>query len=157
MTTLEAQLLMVIEEQQTQLKEQQQQQEQSLKLIQAQSRTIGELESYTKTLSDKHSLAVEVVKRYQGIVKQLSEQTIPPHFSETLQRDLQQQLEKRLTALLDGLSVEQQISKALPRLTKIEIEKQLEPMTKQVVEKLDSVEHYQQILRDLVERLSGKL
>ena len=44
--TLEAQLLQIIEQQQQQLKEQQKQQEQALQLIQAQNRTIDELESY---------------------------------------------------------------------------------------------------------------
>ena len=114
--TLEAQLLQIIEEQQHQLKQQQEQQQQAFQLIQQQGRTINELENYTAILREKHSEAVQVVKRYQTIVKQLSEQTIPPHFSDSLQRDLQQQLEKRLTALVDCLNIEQQITKALPRL-----------------------------------------
>ena len=155
--TLEAQLLQIIEEQQHQLKQQQEQQQQAFQLIQQQGRTINELENYTAILREKHSEAVQVVKRYQTIVKQLSEQTIPPHFSDSLQRDLQQQLEKRLTALVDCLNIEQQITKALPRLTQTEIEKQLEPLTKQVIEKMNSVEQYQLKLADLVQRLSTKL
>ena len=155
--TLEAQLLQIIEQQQQQLKEQQKQQEQALQLIQQQGRTINELENYTAILREKHSEAVQVVKRYQTIVKQLSEQTIPPHFSDSLQRDLQQQLEKRLTALVDCLNIEQQISKALPELAQSEIEKQLEPLTKQVIEKMSSVEQYQQKLAVLVQTLSTKL
>jgi predicted glycosyl hydrolase (DUF1957 family) len=47
---LEAQLLQIIEQQQQQLKEQQKQQEQALQLIQAQNRTIDELESYNNKL-----------------------------------------------------------------------------------------------------------
>lgn len=155
--TLEAQLLQIIEEQQHQLKQQQEQQQQAFQLIQQQGRTINELENYTAILREKHSEAVQVVKRYQTIVKQLSEQTIPPHFSDSLQRDLQQQLEKRLTALVDCLNIEQQITKALPRLTQTEIEKQLEPLTKQVIEKIASAEQYQRGLRDLIQTLSTKL
>ena len=47
---LEAQLLQIIEQQQQQLKEQQKQQEQALQLIQTQSKTISELESYCNKL-----------------------------------------------------------------------------------------------------------
>ena len=52
MSSLEAQLLRIIEEQQQQLKQQQQQQQEALTLIQAQARTIEELESYTETLKN---------------------------------------------------------------------------------------------------------
>ena len=47
---LEAQLLQIIEQQHQQLKEQQKQQEQALQLIQAQNRTIDELENYNNKL-----------------------------------------------------------------------------------------------------------
>ena len=47
---LESQLLSIIEQQQQQLKEQQKQQEQALQFIQAQNRTIDELENYNRRL-----------------------------------------------------------------------------------------------------------
>ena len=66
---LEAQLLQIIEQQQQQLKEQQKQQEQALQLIQTQSKTISELESYCNklithfnTLTEKEK---EMKKSYQ--------------------------------------------------------------------------------------------
>jgi hypothetical protein len=75
---IEAQLLKIIEEQQQQRATTAE--EQALQLIQQQS-TIRELESYTKTLNEKHSEAVKIVQKYQQIVQSLSEPTISADFS----------------------------------------------------------------------------
>jgi phage gp29-like protein len=84
-----------------------------------------------------------------------------PELSESLlqqvENTLRQQLEERLMLLIGRLNIEQQITKALPDLAQSEIEKQLEPLTKQVIEKMSSVEQYQQKLAVLVQTLSTKL
>ena len=159
--TLEAQLLTIIEQQQQQLKEQQEQQQKAFQLIEQQGRTIKELESYTKTLTEKHSEAVTIVRKYQQMVRQLSEQTISPHFSTKLHETLECQLHERLSELVTSLSldleVKQLIRKELPTLAQIEIEKQLKPMSEKITERMHSVEQYQQKLAELIQQVSSRL
>ncbi len=76
MSSLEAQLLGIIEEQQQQLKQQQQQQEKALKQLEEQQKALGlhqkalqQLEDYTAILLKKSEEEVQIVKRYQEIVK----------------------------------------------------------------------------------------
>ena len=159
--TLEAQLLKIIEEQQNQLKQQQQEQEKALQLIQQQSATIEQLKQYTKTLNDKHSEAVKIVQKYQQIVQELSEQTISVTFLQTVQDNLQAQLQIHLNTLVKDLKIENQvhslIEKELLILVQNEIEKQTGPLAQQMKEKLDSVSNYHEKLHRLVQTLSLRL
>lgn len=161
MTELETQLLRIIEDQQLQLKQQQQEQETALQLIQQQSATIEELKSYTQTLNEKHSEAVTIVRKYQQIVRNLSEQTISPNFSQKLQEYLNSQLQEHLRELVMSLSIDSEVKqiirKELPVLAQIEIEQQLKPMTEQITERMRSVERYQQKLAELIQQVSSRL
>ena len=158
---LEAQLLKIIEDQQLQLKQQQQEQAKALQLIQQQSATIEQLKSYTQTLNDKHSEAVTIVQKYQQIVRNLSEQTISPNFSQSVQESLKAQLQTRLSDLVQNLSIENQvktlIANSLPSLVQAEIEEQLKPLAEKIIKRMSSVEQYQQKLADLTQQLSTRL
>lgn len=168
MSSLEAQLLRIIEEQQQQLKQQQQQQQEALTLIQAQARTIEELESYTETLKNRNSkliernnLLVEQITTYRGIVKKLSEQTVSEHFSEALQNELATVLKTHVTKLVSSLDVQEELRsllrEILPSLVQAEIEKQTKPLANQISERMNSVEQYQQKLADLIQDISSRL
>lgn len=160
-TTLQAHLLAVIEEQQQQLKQQQLKQEEALKIIQAQAGTIEELKTYTATLNSKHSEAVQVVAKYQEIVRKLGDQTISPHFSQNLQANLAEQLQKQFKTLVSGLSIESQVQEELqvilPTLVQREIEKQTKPLADQISEKLTSVQQYHEKFEALIEEVSSRL
>ncbi len=159
--TLEAQLLKIIEDQQFQLKQQQQAQEEALQLIQAQSATINELKQYTQTLNNKHNEAVKIVQKYQQIVRELSEQTISATFSQDVQQSLKIQLQTRLNDLVKNLQIENQvhslIKQEIPLLVQAEIERQLKPMTEQIIKRMSSVEQYQQKLAELIQTVSSRL
>ena len=159
--TLEAQLLKIIEDQQFQLKQQQQAQEEALQLIQAQSATINELKQYTQTLNNKHNEAVKIVQKYQQIVRELSEQTISATFSQDVQESLKIQLQTRLNDLVQNLQIENQvhslIKQEIPLLVQAEIERQLKPMTEQIIKRMSSVEQYQQKLAELIQTVSSRL
>ena len=155
--TLEAQLLQIIEQQQEQLKEQQKQQEQALQFIQAQNRTIDELENYNRRLVQSCTQLKEKDSEQMQIINRLKNPELSENLLQQVENTLRQQLEERLMLLIGRLNIEQQIAKALPELAQSEIEKQLEPLTKQVIEKMSSVEQYQQKLAALVQTLSMKL
>ena len=155
--TLEAQLLQIIEQQQEQLKEQQKQQEQALQFIQAQNRTIDELENYNRRLVQSCAQLKEKDSEQMQIINHLKNPELSESLLQQVENTLRQQLEERLMLLIGRLNIEQQIAKALPELAQSEIEKQLEPLTKQVIEKMSSVEQYQQKLAVLVQTLSTKL
>ena len=155
--TLEAQLLQIIEQQQEQLKEQQKQQEQALQFIQAQNRTIDELENYNRRLVQSCTQLKEKDSEQMQIINRLKNPELSENLLQQVENTLRQQLEERLMLLIGRLNIEQQITKALPDLAQSEIEKQLEPLTKQVIEKMSSVEQYQQKLAVLVQTLSTKL
>ena len=89
---LEAQLLQIIEQQQQQLKEQQKQQEQALQLIQTQSKTISELESYCNKLITHFNTLTEKEKEMKNHIRQLQN----PKLSETLLQNLESSLKQRL-------------------------------------------------------------
>ena len=154
---LEAQLLQIIEQQQEQLKEQQKQQEQALQFIQAQNRTIDELENYNRRLVQSCAQLKEKDSEQMQIINHLKNPELSESLLQQVENTLRQQLEERLMLLIGRLNIEQQITKALPDLAQSEIEKQLEPLTKQVIEKMSSVEQYQQKLAVLVQTLSTKL
>ena len=153
----EAQLLQIIEQQQEQLKEQQKQQEQALQFIQAQNRTIDELENYNRRLVQSCTQLKEKDSEQMQIINRLKNPELSENLLQQVENTLRQQLEERLMLLIGRLNIEQQIAKALPELAQSEIEKQLEPLTKQVIEKMSSVEQYQQKLAALVQTLSMKL
>ena len=155
--TLEAQLLQISEQQQEQLKEQQKQQEQALQFIQAQNRTIDELENYNRRLVQSCAQLKEKDSEQMQIINHLKNPELSESLLQQVENTLRQQLEERLMLLIGRLNIEQQITKALPDLAQSEIEKQLEPLTKQVIEKMSSVEQYQQKLAVLVQTLSTKL
>ena len=111
--SLEAQLLKIIEEQQFQLKQQQQEQQKALELIQVQSATIEQLNGYTKTLNEKHSEAVTIVQKYQQIVRNLSEQTISPNFSQKLHENLESQLQEHLKELVMSLNIDSEVKQII--------------------------------------------
>lgn len=159
--SLEAQLLKIIEEQQLQLKQQQQEQQKALELIQVQSATINGLNQFTKTLNEKHNEAVQIVKKYQQITQELSEQTISATFSQSVQESLKAQLQTRLSDLVQNMSIENQakslIVEILPNMVQAEIEQQLKPMTEQIIKRMTSVEQYQQKLAELIQQISSRL
>lgn len=159
--SLEAQLLKIIEEQQLQLKQQQQEQQKALELIQVQSATINGLNQFTKTLNEKHNEAVQIVKKYQQITQELSEQTISATFLQSVQEGLKAQLQTRLSDLVQNMSIENQakslIVEILPNMVQAEIEQQLKPMTEQIIKRMTSVEQYQQKLAELIQQISSRL
>lgn len=159
--TLEAQLLKIIEEQQQQLKQQQKAQDEALALIQVQAGTITQLKQLTTTLENKHSEAVRIVKKYQEIVKKMSEQTISEHFSQTLQTKLANDLKAHVEKLVTSLDVQAQskalIKEILPELVQKEIEKQTKPLAEAIQVKLDSVEQYHAKFADLIQKVSSRL
>ena len=161
MSSLEAQLLAIIEEQQQQLKKQQQQQEEALKLIQKQSLTIAELEKYILLLKENNSQTVEVAKKYKSLVEKLSKQTISEHFSQILQDDLARDLKAHVMKLVSSLDLEKEskalLNQILPSLVQTEIEKQTKPLSEILEKKLGSVESYQKKLHDLTQHLSSQL
>ena len=153
--------LKIIEEQQLQLKQQQQEQQKALELIQVQSATIEQLNGYTKTLNEKHSEAVTIVQKYQQIVRNLSEQTISPNFSQKLHENLESQLQEHLKELVMSLNIDSEVKqiirKELPNMVQAEIEQQLKPMTEQIIKRMSSVEQYQQKLAELIQQISSRL
>lgn len=148
--SLESQLLSIIEQQQQQLQS-------ALQRLEAQSYTIEQLEQYGQNLKQFNETAISRIKQQEEIINKLRNPQLPETLLLKLQSDIQQQLQQHLVKLVGQLNIEQQITKALPRLTQTEIEKQLEPLTVQVIEKMNSVEQYQLKLADLVQRLSAKL
>lgn len=161
MTTLEAQLLQIIEQQQQQQQKALQQLQEQQKALKAQAQAIEELEAYTATLRARHSEAWQIVKRYRQIVQQLSEQTISQHFSQDLQTQLASDLKAHVMKSLASLDL-RELTKAslldlLPRLTQAELEKQTEVLAQRLEAKLDSIERYHEHLRDLAQSLSERL
>mgnify|MGYP006911821546 CR=1 FL=1 len=148
--SLESQLLSIIEQQQQQLQS-------ALQRLEAQSYTIEQLEQYGQNLKQFNETAISRIKQQEEIINKLRYPQLPETLLLNLQSDIQQQLQQHLVKLVGQLNIEQQITKALPRLTQTEIEKQLEPLTKQVIEKIASAEQYQRGLRDLIQTLSTKL
>ena len=148
--SLESQLLSIIEQQQQQLQS-------ALQRLEAQSYTIEQLEQYGQNLKQFNETAISRIKQQEQIINKLRNPQLPETLLLKLQSDIQQQLQQHLVKLVGQLNIEQQITKALPRLTRTEIEKQLEPLTKQVIEKIASAEQYQRGLRDLIQTLSTKL
>ena len=144
-----------------QLKQQQQEQQKALELIQVQSATIEQLNGYTKTLNEKHSEAVTIVQKYQQIVRNLSEQTISPNFSQKLHENLESQLQEHLKELVMSLNIDSEVKqiirKELPNMVQAEIEQQLKPMTEQIIKRMSSVEQYQQKLAELIQQISSRL
>jgi hypothetical protein len=98
-------------------------------------------------LKQFNETAISRIKQQEEIINKLRNPQLPETLLLKLQSDIQQQLQQHLVKLVGQLNIEQQITKALPRLTQTEIEKQLEPLTKQVIEKIASAEQYQRGLR----------
>ena len=144
-----------------QFKQQQQEQQKALELIQVQSATINGLNQFTKTLNEKHNEAVQIVKKYQQITQELSEQTISATFLQSVQEGLKAQLQTRLSDLVQNMSIENQakslIVEILPNMVQAEIEQQLKPMTEQISKRMTSVEQYQQKLAELIQQISSRL
>ena len=160
MTSLETQLLKIIEEQQ-QLKQQQHQQYNALQILEMQTGTISQLQRLTSSLEKKNKETEQIVKRYQEIVKKLSEQTVSEHFSEALQTELKELLKTLLTKLVSSLDLKKEakdlILIMLPSLVQAELEKQTQALAQRLEAKLDSVSSYHEDLRDLAQSLSERL
>jgi len=158
---LEAQLLQIIEQHQQQLKEQQKQLEQALQLIQAQNRTIEELEKYNNELVTHCNHLIEQGNELGNIIKQLQNPTLSADLLQNLENSLKQRLQSHLKQLVTGLNIEDLaktiIEHILPLMVQDEIKSQLNPMTVQLIEKLSSVEQYQQNLADLTQQISSRL
>ena len=158
---LESQLLKIIEEQQLQLQQQQQKLAEALEYIHAQSATIEQLQSYTKTLNEKQIEAANIVTKYQQIVRQLSEQSISATLPQTLQNNLQVQLQARLSDLVQNLQIDslvkQEMADCLPRLVQAEIENQTAPLAKELNEKIHSAQQYHKKFEDLIHQISSRL
>ena len=158
---LEAQLLQIIEEHQQQLKEQQKQLEQALQLIQAQNRTIEELEKYNNELVTHCNHLIEQGNELGNIIKQLQNPTLSADLLQNLENSLKQRLQSHLEQLVTGLSIEDLaktiIEHILPQMVEDEIKSQLNPLTEPLIEKLSSVEQYQQNLEGLIQQISSRL
>ena len=101
------------------------------------------------------------MQKYQQITQELSGQTISATFSPTVQENLREQLQTRLSDLVQNLSIENQaktlIAKSLPNMVQAEIEQQLKPMTEQIIKRMNSVEQYQKKLAELIQQVSSRL
>ena len=158
---LEAQLLQIIEEHQQQLKEQQKQLEQALQLIQAQNRTIEELEKYNNELTQHCNHLIDQRDEMVKIIHQLQNPTLSADLLQNLENSLKQRLQSHLEQLVTGLSIEDLaktiIEHILPQMVEDEIKSQLNPLTEPLIEKLSSVEQYQQNLEGLIQQISSRL
>ena len=161
---LEAQLLQIIEQQQQQLKEQQQQlkeqqkqQEQALQLIQAQNRTIDELENYNNKLVKHCNQLNEKENELINIIKKLQNPKLSEDLLQNLESSLKQRLQSHLEQLVTGLNLKNEINELLPTMIYTEIEKQTAPLTEELQRKLDSVSNYHERFQDLVQTLSSRL
>mgnify|MGYP006965384078 CR=1 FL=1 len=154
---LEAQLLQIIEQQHQQLKEQQKQQEQALQLIQAQNRTIDELENYNNKLVNYCNQLNEKESELINIIKKLQNPKLSEDLLQNLESSLNQRLQSHLEQLVTGLNLKNEINELLPAMIYTEIEKQTAPLTQQLQKKLDSVSNYHERFQDLVQTLSTRL
>lgn len=127
--TLEAQLLQIIEQQQKQ-------QESALQRLEAQARTIVQLESYSSKLVQHSQKLSERNTELEKIIQKLRNPQLSENLLTELENDLKQRLENRLMQLVNGLSIESQakqvLAQSLPRLVQDEIEKQTAPLTEQI-------------------------
>ena len=98
---LEAQLLQIIEQQQQQLKEQQKQQEQALQLIQAQNRTIDELENYNNKLVKHCNQLNEKRKRADQYHQETTESEVIRGFITKLGEQLKTAITEPFRAISD--------------------------------------------------------
>ena len=154
---LEAQLLQIIEQQQQQLKEQQKQQEQALQLIQAQNRTIDELENYNNKLVKHCNQLNEKENELINIIKKLQNPKLSEDLLQGLENSLKQRLQSHLEQLVTGLNLKNEINEILPTMIYTEIEKQTAPLTEQLQKKLDSVQQYHERFEVLIKKISSRL
>jgi hypothetical protein len=74
---------------------------------------------------------------------------------------LESQLQEHLSELVMSLNIDSEVKqiirKELPPLALNEIEKQIKPLTEQIIKKMDSVEQYQGKLADLIQEVSSRL
>ena len=135
--------------------------EEQQKALGLHEKALQQLEDYTAILLKKSEEEVQIVKRYQEIVKKLSEQTVSEHFSEALQNELATVLKTHVTKLVSSLDVQEELRsllrEILPSLVQAEIEKQTKPLANQISERMNSVEQYQQKLADLIQDISSRL
>ncbi len=154
---LEAQLLQIIEQQQQQLREQQKQQEQALQLIQAQNRTIDELENYNNKLVKHCNQLNEKENELINIIKKLQNPKLSEDLLQGLENSLKQRLQSHLEQLVTGLNLKNEINEILPTMIYTEIEKQTAPLTEQLQKKLDSVQQYHERFEVLIKKISSRL
>jgi ATP-dependent exoDNAse (exonuclease V) beta subunit len=138
---LEAQLLQIIEQQQQQLKEQQKQQEQALQLIQAQNRTIDELENYNNKLVKHCNQLNEKENELINIIKKLQNPKLSEDLLQNLENSLKQRLQSHLEQLVTGLNLKNEINEILPTMIYTEIEAD-STIDGTASKKLDSVQQY---------------
>lgn len=152
--TLEAQLLQIIEQQQKQL-------ESALERLEIQALTIEQLKKYNNVLEQRVNLVVEENNSLVRTIQKLQNPQLSQSLLESLENSLKQQLESHLEHLVTGLNIESQaktlIRNSLPNMVQAEIESQLKPLTEQVVQRMISVEQYQQKLAELIQKVSSQL
>ena len=137
--------------------EQQQQQQQALQLIQTQSKTISELESYCNKLITHFNTLTEKEKEMKNHIRQLQNPKLSETLLQNLESSLKQRLQSHLEQLVTGLNLKNEINELLPTMIYTEIEKQTAPLTQQLQRKLDSVQQYHEKFEGLIKQISSRL
>ena len=121
-------------------------------------RRIGEIQQRTgEALQSIERASNELI----NIIKQLQNPKLSADLLKNLENSLKQRLESHLKQLVTDLNIENQaetiIENILPNLVQAVIEIKLKPLTERVIEKMSSVEQYQQNLAGLIQQVSSRL
>ena len=121
-------------------------------------RRIGEIQQRTGEALQSIERAKQRADQYHQAI---TESEVVSRFIEKLENSLKQRLESHLKQLVTDLNIENQaetiIENILPNLVQAVIEIKLKPLTERVIEKMSSVEQYQQKLAGLIQQVSSRL
>lgn len=165
---LEAQLLQIIEEQQTQLKQQQQLieqkcvqlnlvQEKLTKTLKEQGKLLNVLESLEQYTSRHKDSLTAHFSRVEEKLKSLESQALPEIFLSSLQQKLEQHLQQLVTGLNIESQAEAMMQRSLPKILQAEIDKQITPLVQQFLKEKEKVINFQGELAVLVKAISSRL
>jgi glutamyl-tRNA reductase len=119
------------------------------------------LEKYNNELVKHCNQLREQSNELINIIKQLQNPKLSADLLKNLENSLKQRLESHLKQLVTDLNIENQaetiIENILPNLVQAVIEIKLKPLTERVIEKMSSVEQYQQNLAGLIQQVSSRL
>ena len=156
-----AELRQAKQEQQQAMQEQQQQQEQALQLIQAQNRTIDELENYNNKLVKHCNQLNEKENELINIIKKLQNPKLSEDLLQNLESSLKQRLQSHLEQLVTGLNLKNEINKLLPTMIYTELEKQISLIKQETLKELGLIKQETQqelgVLKKLTLELSSRL